>query len=83
MRYMPLDFMTGLAIDVLVNLEVYVIPIASIQSDRIKQQAPIIVFKIDGLRSSRKQVANDQLDKLTATSSLKYGMRPTIFIKTS
>ena len=54
MLYVPLDFKKGLSYDARVEIGAYVSAIAQIQLDRIKQQAPAIVFKIDDLLTFEK-----------------------------
>ena len=48
MHCLPLDFENGLTIDGLVDSGANVSAIAQTELDRIKQQAPASVFKIDG-----------------------------------
>ena len=54
--YIPLDFEDGLTIDAPVDSGAYVI--AQIEWDRIKQQAPANIFKIDDPPNFQIQVAN-------------------------
>ena len=63
MMYFPLDFQNGLTIDVLVDSEDYVSAIAQIELDRIKQQAPTNIFKIDEPLNFQILVANSQWEK--------------------
>ena len=72
MLYVPLDFENGLTIDVLVNSGAYVSAIALKELDRIKQQAPSNILKIDDPPIFQIQVANVQLEKQTATVALKF-----------
>ena len=47
MLYVPLAFENGLAIDALVDSGAYFSAMAQTELDRIKQEAPTNVFKID------------------------------------
>ena len=47
MLYVPLDFKNGLTIDALVDSGAYVSAIARNELDRIKQQSPSNILKID------------------------------------
>ena len=71
MLYDPLDFKNGLTIDALVHSGAHVSAIAQKELDRIKQQAPTIILKIDEPPNFQIQVANGQLEKPTATATLK------------
>ena len=62
MLYIPLDFENGLTIDALVESGAYVSAIAQTELDRIKQQAPAKIFKIEDPPKFRIQVANGQLE---------------------
>ena len=68
----PLDFENGLTIDALVDSGAYVSAIAEKELDRIKQQAPSNILKIDDPPNFQIQVANGQLKKPTATATLKF-----------
>ena len=46
--YVPLDFKNGLTIDALVDSGAYVSAIAQKELDRIKQESPSYILKIDG-----------------------------------
>ena len=70
--YVPLDFENGLTIDALVDSGAYVSAIAQKELDRIKQQAPSNILKIDDPPNFQIQVANGQLEKPTATTTLKF-----------
>ena len=72
MLYVPLDFKNGLTIDALVDSGAYVSAIAQKELDRIKQQYPSNILKIDGPPNVQIQVANGQLEKPTATATLKF-----------
>ena len=61
MLYVPLDFEKGLAIVALVDSGAYVSAIAQKQLERIKQQAPSNILKIDDPPNFQIQVANGQL----------------------
>ena len=77
--YVPLDFENGSAIDALVDSGAYVSAIAQKELDRIKQQAPSIILKIDDPPNFQIQVANGQLEKPTATATLKFDIGDHIF----
>ena len=67
--YVPLDFENGLTIDAFVDSGAYVGTIAHKCWDRIKQQAPTNILKIDDPPKFQIQVANGQLEKATATAT--------------
>ena len=79
MLYVPLDFKIGLTIDALVDSGAYVSAIARKELDRIQQQAPSNILKIDDPPNFRIQVANGQLEKPTATAPLKFDIGDHIF----
>ena len=60
MLYGPLDFANGLTIDAFVDSGAYVSAIAQKERDRIKQQAPSNIIKIDEPPNFQIQVANDK-----------------------
>ena len=62
MQYVPLDFEIGLTIDALVDSGAYVSATAQKELDRIKQQVPSNIIKIDEPPNFQIQVANGQLD---------------------
>ena len=67
MPYVPLDFEIGLTKD---DLEgTHISAVNRNELDRIKQQAPKNVIKIDAPSISQKQVANGQLQKPLATTT--------------
>ena len=68
----PLDFENGLTIDGLVDSGAYVSAIVHSELDRIKQQAPANIFKIDDPPNFQIQVANGQLEKPIATATLTF-----------
>ena len=72
MLYVPLDFDNGLTIDALVDSGAYVSAIAQKELDRIKQQSPSNILKIDDPPNFQIQEANGQLEKPTATTTLKF-----------
>ena len=72
MLYVPLDFENGSTIDALVDSGAYVSAIAQNELDRIKQQSPSNILKIDDPPNFQIQVANGQLEKPTATATLKF-----------
>ena len=77
--YVPLDFENGLTIDALVDLGAHVSAIAQKELDRIKQQAPSNIIKIDDSPNFQIQVANGQLEKLIVTATLKFDIGDHIF----
>ena len=79
MLYVALDFENGLTIDALVDSGVYVSAIAQKELDRIKQQAPSYILKIDDPPNFQIQVANGELEKPTATTTLKFHIGDHIF----
>ena len=79
MLYVPLDFENGLTIDALVDSGAYVSTIAQKELDRIKQQSPSKILKIDDPPNFQIQVANGQLEKPTATATLKFDIGDHIF----
>ena len=76
MLYVPLDFENGLTIDA---LGAYVSAIAQTELDRIKQQAPSNILKIDDPPNFQIQVANGQLEKPTAIATLKFDIGDHVF----
>ena len=79
MLYVPLDFENGLTIDALVDSGAYVSAIAQKEMDRIKQQTPSNIIKIDEPPNFQIQVANGQLENPTATIALKFDIGDHIF----
>ena len=79
MLYVPLDFQNGLTIDALVDSGAYVSAIAQNEQDRIKQQSPSNILKFDDPPNFQIQVANGQLEKPTATATLKFDIGGLIF----
>ena len=79
MLYVPLDFKNGLTIDALVDSGAYVSAIAQKELDRIKQQSPSNILKIDDPPNFQIQVANGQLEKPTATAKIKFDIGDHIF----
>ena len=79
MLYVPLDFENGLTIDALADSGAYVSAIAQKELDRMKQQAPSNILKIDEPPNFQIQVANGQLEKPTATTTLKFDIGDHIF----
>ena len=79
MLYVPLDFKNGLTIDTLVDLRAYFSAIAQKELDRMKQQSPSNILKIDDPPNFQIQVANGQLEKPTATATLKFDFGDPIF----
>ena len=79
MLYEPLDFEIGLTIDALVDSGAYVSAIAQKELDRIKHQSPSNILKIDDPPNFQIQVGNGQLEKPTATATLKFDIEDHIF----
>ena len=72
MLYVPLDFGNGLTIDALFDSGAYVSAKAQKELDRIKQQAPSNILKIDEPPNFQIQVGNGQLEKPIATATLRF-----------
>ena len=79
MLYVPLDFENGLTIDALVDSRAYVSAIPQKEMDRIKQQSPSNILKIDDPPNFQIQAANGQIEKPTATATLKFDIGDHIF----
>ena len=79
MLYVPLDFGKGLTIDALVDSGAYVSAIAQKEMDRIQQQASSNILKIDEQPNFQIQVANGQIEKPTATATLKFDIGDHMF----
>ena len=79
MLYVHLDFENGLTIDALVDSVAYVSAVIQKELDRIKQQAPSIILKIDGSPNYQIQIADGQLERPIATTTLKFGIVDHIF----
>ena len=79
MLYVPLVFENGLIVDALVDSGAYVSAIAHKEMDRIQQQAPSNILKIDDPPNFQIQVANGQLEKPTATATLKFDIGDHVF----
>ena len=79
MLYVPLDFENGLTIDALVYAGAYVSAIAQKEMDRIKQQSSSNNLTIDDPPNFQIQVENGQLEKPTATTTLKFDIGDHIF----
>ena len=79
MLYVPLDFEYGSTIYALVDSGAYVSASAQKELDRIQQQAPSNILKIDQPPNFQIQLANDQLEKPTATATLKFDIGDHIF----
>ena len=78
MFYVPVDFENGLTIDALLDSGAYVSAIAQKELDRIKPQSPCNILKIDDPPNFQIQ-ANGQLEKPTATTTLKFDIGDHIF----
>ena len=75
----PLDFENGLTIDALVDSGAYVSAIAQTKLNRIKQQSPPNILKVDDPPNFQILVANGQLEKPTATTTLTFDIGDHIF----
>ena len=83
MLYVPLEFKNGLTIDALVDSGAYVSAIAQKELDRIVQQAPSNILKIDESPNFQSQVANGQLEKPIAKAPLRFYIGDHILQNTS
>ena len=72
MLFVPLNFETNLTVDALVDSGAFVSAIAQDDLDTIKQKAPGNILKIDDPPNFQIQVANGQLEKLSAAATLKF-----------
>ena len=81
--YVPLDFKNGLNIDAPVDSGAYVSAIPQKELDRLKQQAPSNIIKIDEPPNFRIQVAIGKLEKPIATATLKFHIGDHIFAEHS
>ena len=79
MLYVPLKFENGLMKDAVVDARAYVSAVAQFDFDRIKQQAPANIFKIDAPPNFQIQVANGQLEKVLAITTRKFDIRDNTF----
>ena len=79
MLYVPLDFENGLIIDTLVDSGAYCGAKAQKELDKIKQQAPSNILKIDEPSNFQIQVASGQLEKPIARVTLKFDIGDHIF----
>ena len=80
MLYDPPDFENGLTIDALVESGAFISAMAQKELDRIKQQAPSTIQKIDEPPNFQIQVANGQFEKPIATATLKFDIGDHIFV---
>ena len=79
MLYVLLDIENGLKVDALVDSGAYVSAVAQKELDRIKQQFLSKILKIDDPPNFQTQVANGQIEKPTATATLKFDNGDHIF----
>ena len=79
MLYVPLDFKNGLKIDAFIDSGAYVSALARKDLDRIKQQAPSNILKIDEPPNFPIQVENGQLEEPIATAKRKFDIDDHIF----
>ena len=71
MLYVPLEFKKNISVDALADTRAYVDAIAQNNMDTIKQNAPNDVLNINDPPNFQIQVANDQLEKPLATTTLE------------
>ena len=71
MLYVPLDFDNGSTIDAFVDSVAYVNAIAQKELARIKQQARYNILEIDEPPNFQIQIANGQLERPIATTTLQ------------
>ena len=79
MLYVPLDFANGFIKDALVDWRPYLSAIAQKEMDRIEQQAPLKILKIDDPPNFQINIANGQFEKPIATAALKIDIGDHIF----
>ena len=79
MLCVPVDFENGSTIDALVDSGAYVSAIAQKELERIKQQSPSDILKIDDPPNFQIKVAYGQLEKPTANATLKFDIGVHIF----
>ena len=79
MLYVHLDFENGLTIDAFVDSGAYVSAFSQTELDRIGQQAPANIPKIDDPPSFQIQFSNGQLEKPISTATLKFDIGDHIF----
>ena len=72
MLYVPLDFEINLTVDALVDSGAFVSAITQDDSETIKPKAPKIILNIDEPPNFQIQVANGQLEKPLATTTLQF-----------
>ena len=77
--YVPLGFENALTIDALVDSGAYVCAIVQKELDRIKQGSPSNILRTDDPPNFQIQVANGQLEKPIATTTLKFDIGDHIF----
>ena len=70
--HVSLKFKNGLTKDAFVDSGAYISAIFWKEVDRVKQQAPFSILKINGPPNFRIQVANGQLEKPKATTPFKF-----------
>ena len=72
MLYVPLDFEKNLMVDALVDSGAFVSAMAQNDLDTKKEEAPNNILKINDPPNFQIQVANGQLEKPLATTTLKF-----------
>ena len=81
MLYVSLYFKNDLTIDVFVDSGANISAIAQKKLDRVKQQAPSHILKIDDPPNLQIQVANGQLENPIATTTFKFDIGEHNFAK--
>ena len=79
MLYIHLDLGDGLTIDALIDSRAYISAIPQEELDRIKQESPSNILKIDEPPNFQTQGTNGQLEKPIATATLKFDIGDHIF----
>ena len=77
--YVPLIFEIGLTMDALADSGAYVSAIGEKELDRIKQQAPYNLFKIEDPPDFQIQLVNVQLERPIATATITFNIGDHIF----
>ena len=80
MLIVPVDFANGLTIDALADSGAYVRAISQNAVDKLKQQAPANVFKIEDPPNYQIQVANSHLKEPLATVTLKFALETLVLL---
>ena len=81
MLHVPLDLENHLTVDALVHSGAFISAIAQDNLDTIKQKGPNKILKIDDPPNFQIQVANGQLEKPVATTTLKFEIGDNTFVE--